>query len=89
MSNWPSQASPFDGDGDRTWDMTCRASGDGYDMLVTLGDLKDRPDQIAQDAFKSRCIEQFSTFFRGARCETAAVTVGPHRPESDNDQAVG
>lgn len=90
--NWPSRCSPFDGDQrdvDRTWDMTCRASGGGFDMLVTLGDIRNRPNQLAQDAFKLRCIEQFPTFFAGARCETAAVTVGPHRPESDTDQAVG
>lgn len=92
--SWPARESPF-GEVQEIeprvaqWDMTCVVNGDGFSMTVTLGVAGARPNGPEQHAFKLRCIEQFPRFFRDTLWETAAVTVGPHRPDGDDDHAVG
>ena len=87
--DWPARATPFDGDATGKWDMTCRVTGGGCDMLITIGGISEKPTTEKQEAFKRRCIEQFPWFFSDTQHETAAVTVGPHRDDGDDDRAVG
>lgn len=70
------------------WDVVATVSGGGNDLTLTLGDYSERPTEEHKLHVKLMAEDQF-VFWFGRKHTASAVTVGPHRPEGDDDREVG
>lgn len=70
------------------WDVVATVSGGGNDLTLTLGDFEERPTEEYKQHVKLVAEDQF-VFWFGCAHTASAVTVGPHRPEGDDDREVG